>query len=481
MSLGSSRTCAPVVVIALVMLAVVVSGASSAGAVARRSGDRPLLTRCVKAVLGIAGGSAAPVAGNADPTLVSSFAVFRRVRSVVDTLPAATHLREELAAAGARTYDPSATVLLRRTGPHAAVYGIPATISLPDLPAGCDSLPQFAGVGSYLATQADENGSGTGACLISTQLLASQPSEPSLPGEASTKPTQTLTVTGAACKSQGVLSGYAGALGDERLGSTPKLALIPDGVTEITYTLADGRELTAPVAGNLVIPPAALSIPPTAHPVTAPELGQQLAAHLPATVTETGAGAYPIATLTRPDSLITDAVGSFSFLRSLLTPSSITSSSSSTSGTGASCSARTHRCLAVTVTTTCTSNERCQTTRTIHHYRYVTAKPPAGTTGPDTQPTAPIIGRVNRFITRPTRLTLVLSGSPHHQVVVLLSVSCFSRNSAATAGGPPLHVAVPSSTPIALPGSARSFRACDVGALVTSSQHGTVQATVRRG
>jgi hypothetical protein len=480
MSLRRSRVFAPVAVAGLMVLAVmVVSTAPSPGAITRTRSQGALLTRCGKVVLGIGGGSATPVAGSADPTLVSSLAVFRRARSAVDTLPAAEHLRAALAGAGATTYDPSAAVLLTRTGTHAAVYGVPATIALPALPAGCHSLPQFAGVGPYLASQADESGSGPGACLISTQLVQSPPSFSALPGEATPKPTRTLAVAGAVCKSQAVMSGYVGALGDERLGSV--LALIPDGVTAITYTLADGRQLAAPVAGNLVTPPSALLIPPTPHSVTPTELGQQLAAHLPTTVTETGAGASPIASLTRPDSLIADAVGSFSFLRGLLKLSSVASSSGSTSGTGASCSARTHRCVAVTVTTTCNSHERCQTTRTIHRYRYVTAKPPAGTTGPDTQPTAPIVGRVNRFITRPTKLTLVLSGAPHRQVVVLLAVNCVARSSAATAGGPPLQVAVPSRTPIALPGPARSFRACDVGALAISSQPGPVHVKVARG
>ncbi|MDQ6775353.1 MAG: hypothetical protein M3071_03825 [Actinomycetota bacterium] len=481
MSVRFSRVFAPVAVAGPVVLVVmVVSTASSPGAIARGRGDRALLTRCVKVVLG-GGRSATPVAGSADPTLVSSLAVLRRARSAVDALPAAARLREELAAAGATTYDPSAAVLLRRTGAHAAVYGVPATISPPVLPAGCDGLPQFAGVGAYLALQADGTGSGPGACLISTQLVQSPPSGSSLPGAATPKPTKTLTVAGAACKSQAVLSGYAGALGDDRLGSAHELALIPNGVTAITYTLADGRRLTAPVAGNLVTPPAALSIPPTPRPVTATELGQQLAAHLPTAVTESGTGAYPITSLNRPDSLIADAVGSFSFLRGLFSSSPVSNSSGSISGTGASCSARTHRCVAVTVTTACNSHDRCQTTRTIHRYRYVTAKPPAGTTGPDTQPTAPIVGRTNRYIARPTKLTLVLSGPPHRQVVVLLSVSCFSRNSAASVGGPPLQVGVPSRTPIALPGPARTFRACDVGALVTSSQRGPVHVTVARG
>jgi hypothetical protein len=472
---------APIAVAGLVVLVVlVVSTVSPPGVIARGRADTALLTRCLKAVLGSGGGSATPVAGSADPALVASLAVFRRTRSAADRLPAGARLREELAGAGATTYDPSAAVLLTRAGAHAAVYGVPATISLPALPAGCGGLRQFAGVGAYLASQADESGSGPGACMISTQIVQSQPSGSSLPGEATPKPTEMLTVAGAVCKSEAALSGYVGAVGDERLGFTHELAMIPDGVTAITYALGDGRRLTAPVVGNLVTPPAALSIPPTAHPVTATELGQQLAAHLPTTVTETGAGVNPIAILTRPDSLIADTVGSFSFLRGLLALSSVSSSSSGVSGTGASCSARSHRCVAVTVTTTCDSHEHCQTSRTIHRYRYVTAKPPAGTTGPDTQPTGPIVGRVNRSITPPAKLTLVLSGARHRQVVVLLSVSCFSRNSAAGAGGPPLQVAVPSRTPITLPGRARTFRTCDVGALVISSQHGPVHVTVAR-
>jgi hypothetical protein len=482
MPLRSSRLFALVGVVGLAVLAVAVVGsASSPGAVARARVDRALLSRCVKAVLEI-GGSARPVAGSASPTMVSSFAVFRRARSAGDTLPMAAQLRQQLAAAGARTYDPSHAVPLTRTGAHTAVYGVPATVALPVLPARCAGLPQLAGVTAYLASQADENGTGAGACMISTQLVPRQSSGAYLPGAASPKPAKTLTAAGAVCRSQAVLSGYAGALADDRLGSTPRLALVPDGVSAIIYTLGDGRQLTAPVTGNLVTPPAALSIPPTTHPVTATELGRALAAHLPTTVTETGPGDSPVASLARPAALIPDAVGSLTFLRRLITPVFASGSSSSTSGTGASCSARTHRCVAVTVTTTCNGRDRCRTTRTIHRYRYVTAKPPSGTTGPDTQPTAPIVGRVNRFITRPGKLALVLRGAPHRHVTVLLSTSCFSRHNATfIAGGAPLLIAVPSSTPISLPGRARTFRACDVGALVISSQPGPVHATVARG
>jgi hypothetical protein len=464
--------------VALVVMAG--SPATAPGALARGRGEPALLTHCVKLVLGIGGRSAEPMPGSADPTVLSSLAVFRRARSARDALPPAAHLREALAAAGATTYDPSAAVRLASTGAHAVVYGVPAMMPPPAVPAGCGGLPQFAAVGPYLAYKADETGSGPGACLISTQLVRSPPTGLSLPGEAAPKPTRTLAVAGAVCRSEGVLLGYEGALADQRLGFSRLLALVPDGITSITYTLADGRRLTAPVEGNLVTPPAALSVPPTPHPVTAAELGDELAGHLPTTVTESG-GASATATLNRPDSLIADAVGSFSFLRGLLFSHLSIGLSSSTSDTGASCSARTHRCVAVIVTTTCNGDERCRTTRAIHRYRYVTVKPPSGTTGPDTQPTAPIVGRGNLLITRPRKLTLVLSGHPHRRVVVLLSVNCFSRNAAASSGGPPLHLAVPSRTPIALPGPAHVFRACSVGALVISSRRGPVHVSAASG
>jgi hypothetical protein len=479
--LRSLRVLAPIAVAGLVVLLVVVSAASPRSAVARGRADRALLTQCLKVVLGVGRGSATRVSGSASPQVVSHFAVFRRMRSAADRLPAAAHLGVALAGRGARTYDPSLAVPLTRDDRRGAVYAVPAMLSLSALPADCHGLSQFAGVGAYLALLAQETGSGPGACLISTQLEKGAPSGLLLPGAPPPKPTTTLAVAQAVCKSDVVLSGYVGALGDALQGSATRLALILDRITTITYTLADGHRLTVPVAGNLATLPAALSIQPRPRPQqpTSAELRRQLSARLPATVTESGTG--PTASLPRPISLVADAVGSFSFLRRLLTSNSSIGTSSGTTSVGASCSARTHRCVAVTVTTTCNSHQHCETSRTIHHYRYVGAKPPAGTTGPNTQPTAPIVARTNRLVALPRRLALVLSGTPHRRVVVLLSVNCFSRNSAASSGHPPLQVAVPSRTPIALPGRARTFHACDIGALVTSSQRGMVHARVERG
>jgi hypothetical protein len=479
MSVRSLRVSALIAVAGVAGLVVVMSGAAPIAASAQGGVDRAQLKRCVKAVLGV-GRSATPVSGIADAQVVARFSVFRRTRSPADVLPAVAHLREALARVGATTYDPSAAVRLSHDAGQRAVYAVPATVSVTTLPGGCNRLPQFAGVGVYLALQAQFTGTGSGACLISTQVQEGASSGPSLPGMPPRKPVKALAITQSACESEAVLSGYGGAVGGLRVGAPTQGILIPDGVSALTYTLSDGHQFTVGVAGNLATPPAALSIRPGPHGLTAAELGRQLAAHLPTTVTETGAG-VPTATLTRPVALIPDAVRGFSFLRHLLRSGSVVSTSSSSSSTSASCSAQTHRCVAVTITTTCNIHEHCQMTRTIHRYRYVGTKPPRGTTGPHNQPTAPIVGRISRLITHPRKLTLVLTGAPQGQVVVLLSVNCFARNSAAGSGGPPLNVAVPSRTPIALPGPGRAFRACDVSALVTSTQRSRVSVTVARG
>lgn len=323
MSLRCLRVLAPIAVAGLVALVlVVVSAASPAGAIGRGRADRALLTHCAKVVLGVGRGSATPVSGSASQQVVSHLAVFRRTRSTADRLPAAARLAHTLAGAGATSYDPSAAVRLSRNGAHGALYAVPATLALPTVPAGCNGLSQFAGVGAYLALQAQETGSGPGACLISTQVEQSGPSGSFLPGAKPPKPIRTLRVALAVCKSEAVLEGYVGALGDTVPATGTRLALIPDGVSAITYTLADGRGFTVPVAGNLARPPEALSIHTTSQHPTAAELGRQLAADLPTTVTESGTSTSATTTLTRPVSLIADYVGSLSFLRGLLTLSS---------------------------------------------------------------------------------------------------------------------------------------------------------------
>jgi hypothetical protein len=241
---------------------------------------------------------------------------------------------------------------------------------------------------------------------------------------------------------------------------------------------------SVPVAGNLATPPAELAIEAQSNQ-SAAQVSRLLAFHLPVSITESGLDGSAVATLARPVSLIPDAIGSFRFERKVLT-SRITTTTSGTvsgsSGSDASCSVRTHRCVAVVVTTACDIHGRCNTTRTIHRYRYAGTRPPAGTTGPDTQPTAPIVGRTNQLVKHAGKLTLVLRGAPQRRVVVLLSVSCTSHNTSAIGGDDdaPLEVAVPSRTPITLPGPARSFQSCDVGALANSHQTGSVVVTVAR-
>jgi hypothetical protein len=80
----------------------------------------------------------------------------------------------------------------------------------------------------------------------------------------------------------------------------------------------------------------------------------------------------------------------------------------------------------------------------------------------------------------PGKVELVLRGAPRRRVEVLLPVMCSSSHSGASIAGRPPEVAVPSRTPIALPVRARSFRTCDVGALVVARGRGSIRATVAR-
>lgn len=435
-------------------------------------GEQAALVRCAKVVLG-GTRSAAPLWGRTDPTVVSEFSVFRRTRSRGDALPAAAGLRQALASAGAASYDPSRSVLLTREKAHSTLYAVPANIAAPELPAGCAQLPGAAG---YLALRSDQAGSGHGVCLIPTALVRITPPILSqLPGAAA-KPTKKRVAVGAVCESTAVLAGYFGALGSPLVGPPLDVALIPDGVTSITYTLASGKQFTASVTGNLAPIPAGLMGTPSVDNLPVQQLGRQIAASLPVTVTETGANSQPLATLSPPAGLAADLAGSFSFFKRL--PSQ---SSGGTDSVDAWCSTRTHRCVAVIVTTACDSRESCQIRRVIRRYRYVGSKPPVGTTGPNLLDTAPVRARINQLVQQPRKLTLVLRGPRQPYVGVLLEVTCFRRHSSASDGGPPLYVAVPTRTPISLPGPARSFRACAINALITSTRPYPVHVNLARG
>jgi len=273
----SARALALIVVSGAVALAIV-GAASPAGATTNASA---LLTHCARVLLGVERSPATPVVDSADPLLVSRFAILRRTRTHADDLPAAARLRPSLAFANATTYDPSAAVLLSRSGAQGSVYAVPATMALPVLPTECTRLPRFAGAGAYLALQAQETGSGPGACLVATQPEQVAPDGQSLPGAPPPRPARTLTVAGAACASEAILSGYRGTLGDGLLSPHTRLALIPDGISTITYTRANGRQFTVPVARNVARVPATLSTPsPVRHP-GATELGRLLTTRCP--------------------------------------------------------------------------------------------------------------------------------------------------------------------------------------------------------
>jgi hypothetical protein len=466
----------------LVALAVVVVGAaSSSGAGAGVRPGKALTTRCLRAVFGIGLPGAKPVAGSADPHVLSQFAVFRRPQSATDALPAIAHLGQALASDGATTYDPSRAVVLMHTSGHGAVYAVPSTVALPTLPAGCSGLPHFAGANAYLAMKALEIGSGAGVCLFSTRLIQSLSSRPPLPGITPPRPKKILVAGARMCESDALLSGYIGALGGALDPPRPRIALVPDGVASITYTRASGRTFTVPVAGNLATLPASLSSQTVAPYKNAGQFSRQLAAYFPTEVSESGPNAYPIASLPRPTALIPDIVAGVSFARHLLL-TSIVSGGSGSGDESVSCSARTHRCVAVTISTSCNSHDRCRISRTIQRYRYQGRNPPQGTSGPVGPLIAPIVAHTSRFFNRPKKLTLVLTGASPARVNVILTVNCVGRNGGnGTGGGPTLQRAVPSRTPIALPGAARFFNACDVAALVTSTHHVSVHVTIERG
>ena len=463
------------VVGALLLVALVVVSAS--GASVSHRPDRHVLVRCDRLVEGDTHATARAVPGSADPQVSQELSIFRAPRTHADVLPAPAVVGRALAQASARTYDPAASVRLHLPAAGGgSVYAVPVTLATPSLPARCLHLRALAGLRAAFGLHNQETGSGPGVCLVTTQVATSGPRLPFLPGKRRPKPKKE-TLADAGCESLTVMASYLGVFGGGLSRSGAQVALVPDGVTSVTYALADGRQVTASVSDNLLTEPAALRRPIRAARPSRAQLRRILTAREPATVTEHGAGGAVLATYDRPPGLIDEIVRLASLLRR-----SLVSGSNGSKSVVASCSARTHRCVAVVVTTSCsTRHHRCTTTRTIDRYRYVGARPPRGTTGRVVVPTAPIRARLNRYVVHPRRLSLALSGTAHHRVDVLESVSCFSgRQLTSVSGetGPPLQVAVPSRTRLALPGR---HRACDVNVLVVSAQRGPVHARLIRG
>jgi hypothetical protein len=392
----------------LTAFVVAAAAVSAAGASTGSSPNRGLLARCARLLGGGATTGAQVVPGSADPQVAAEFSIFRAPRTASDALPVAGIVGEALRGAEATTYDPSASIRLslpdRTTGP---VYAVPATLAAPTIPAGCAQLPALAGLRAALALRSQETGTGAGICLLTTQVVPIERPVSTLPGKRRTgSKGATRTFVTAGCESLTVIASYLGMFGGGLPYAGSTVVLLPDGVSSVTYALASGRQITAPVTGNLLAAPAALTNSPSIKATTRAKLHQTLAAITPATVTEQSADGAPLGRFTRPPSLIDQLVQEVFLLKRLLTAGTSTSSSEDSY---VSCSARTHRCLAVVVTTTCNwRHHRCKTSRRIDRYRYVGRRPPRGTTGRVVVPAGPIRARLNRYVVHPGKLSLVL-------------------------------------------------------------------------
>jgi hypothetical protein len=273
------------------------------------------------------------------------------------------------------------------------------------------------------------------------------------------------------------MASYLGAVGGALSGAGVPVVLVPDGVSSLSHAFADERQITAPVTGNLVAVPAGAMRTSNLGKPTRARLLRELDAATPVTVTEDEAGGTAVATFARPASLISEIVR-----EALAFEGGFTSSTVGSVDSYVSCSARTHRCVAAVVSSSCdTRRHRCEMSRQIERYRYVTRRPPRRTTGHVVVPTGPIRARLNRYVTRPGKLSLALSGAPRHRVGVLVSINCFSGRDGGTSWSlsrQPLQVAVPSRTHLL---TVRRHRACGVAVLVVSSGHGPIHARLVRG
>jgi hypothetical protein len=411
--------------------------------------------------------------------VAAELSIFRVTRTAADTLPAAGDLGHALARAHATTYDPSASVRVNlglvKGGP---LYAVPATLTAPSLPARCAHLRALAGLRAVFALYAQAAGTGPGVCLITTQLVPAESPVSILPGKRPGKRGKSHTVATANCESLTAMASYLGATGFGLTGTAPSVALVPDGVSSVTYAFSGAPSVTRPVYGNLVTIPGSNASSVHLGTVSRAKLLRRIAALTPATVTETDASGAAVATYTRPTSLV-PALANEVLLVSRLLKVVVSSGSQQVF---ASCSAQTHRCVAAVVSTRCDSrHHRCTMHRTVHRYRYVGRRPPRGTTGTVEVPTGRIRARVSQYVTRPGKVNLVLRGTPHHHADVVVATSCYAGHHGATRSAvdrQPLRVAVPSHSRIA---TVRRHRTCAVNVLVTSTQPGPIHARLARG
>jgi len=464
-----------VVIAAAAITAALVAAATVASAASNPAHHR-LIARCVRIITGQANRNASAAPGSANPQVAGELSIFRVARTARDSLPAADGLGHALAAAQATSYDPSASVRLDlglvKGGP---VWAVPASLAAPVLPSRCAQLHGLAALRAAFALRAQAIGSGPGVCLVGVQVIPAVPPVSILPGKRRATHGRSHTVATANCESLAVMASYLGASGAGLTGG-PSIALVPDGVSSVTYTFSGGRQLNARVNGNLVTLPASGSSTLHLRTATRAKLLRVVAADTPATVTETDTSGATVATYTRPPSLVPEIANELLLLRRL-----VETVISGSQQVYAACSARTHRCVAAVVSTSCNArHHRCTMHRALHRYRYVGRRPPRGTTGGVVVPSGRIAARVSRYVARPGRVSLVLGGAPEHRADVVVATTCYSGHGAtgSTADRRPLQVAVPSRTRIA---TVPRHRACAVNVLVTSSQRGPIHARLVRG
>jgi hypothetical protein len=456
---------------------------TSPSATVSGGGGAPLsLSQCVRDAFGVARGPATALAGSMPSEVSARFGVFRGSRAAARSARALGGLRQELAHAGARSFDPSRVVVLFRAGGGRTVYGVPAMIAGPTLPAGCrGAVARTPGLKALLAMEATQTGSGPGVCMVTTQVESTVPTGPYLPGAAPPRRVRSVAVTAAVCHSAAVLSSYTGAFGYSLGLPGGQIALFHDGIASVTYAFGNGRHVTVAVARNIAQLSSSLFPASQLQSATVTAQLRALASATPAVVTERGADGSTIETIPRPPQYFTGLAQSLAFLRRGLKATRTVSASGAGGGsesTVASCSARSRRCIAVVISTTCDSALRCRISRTVARYRYVGSRPPAGTTGAIALPTAPIVARAGRLLAPPRTPTLVLSGAPQVRVRALVSATCSGATSGVSAPAQTLELPVPSRTAIPLPAGSKSMRACGVAVLILSTRRSAVHAAL---
>ncbi len=468
--------------VVLGVIAAALVAVSAAGAAVSGTANHRLATRCLRTILAERRTPARASPGSADPQVAAELALFRAPRTAADALPSASSVAHALGGVGATSYDPSlATRVDLPARSQGTVYAVPAALAIESVPARCAHVRALAGVRSAIALRNEETGSGAGVCLVTTQVVMTGRLPPVLPGKPR-PPGGEQTLANAGCESLAVMASYLGTSGGGLSAGGPPVALVPDGVSSVTYARADGRRYTAQVTGNLLTVPTALRRSVNARHASRAQLRRLAAAQLPVSVIETGANGAVVARFARPPGLVDQLVRLIEQLKSAL-HGVRTSVGGGSRQTTASCSARTHRCVTVVVSTYCIGgHHRCVTRRSVQRYRYVGSRPPRGTTGHVLVPTAPIRARLNRYLVHPHKLSLVLSGTPQRHVDVIVTVGCFAGHppSPTSTGelGAPRAVAVPSRVPLVLP---RRHQACDIDVLAMSPSRAPVHLRLVAG